>query len=274
MQFALLLEPEIVASPVITDLPQVPAGLTHTLSAALIAMHAAQTPDQHAAAVDAALNAAMPTVAGIAQIFAVSWPTADADAADLVQEALLELTAALAFAPRARDARLAAWLSTTLFDALHQLWAEECDSAMRVQQAQSAISEESERRWIESADATEAMDAAPNRDPEGALLDAVLDALTARQRTVLVLRRGGFSWRAVAWALGTSVRRAQRFGARALSAARVLAARQRAQALLQLASGSPVAEGGQPTLVTDGPLRTATSARRRRATKLPKARAA
>ena len=62
MQFLMPLEPVIVASPVITDLPQVSTGLTRTLSTALIAMHAATTPDQHAVAVDAALVAAVPMV--------------------------------------------------------------------------------------------------------------------------------------------------------------------------------------------------------------------
>jgi len=79
----LLLEPEIVASPVVTDLAHVPAGLTSTLSTALIAMHTADTPDQHAVAVDAALIAALPTVQRIAKIFAVSWPAEFVDAEDL-----------------------------------------------------------------------------------------------------------------------------------------------------------------------------------------------
>jgi hypothetical protein len=46
MQMELLLEPEIVASPVITDLSQVTTGLTRMLSTALTAMHTATTADR------------------------------------------------------------------------------------------------------------------------------------------------------------------------------------------------------------------------------------
>ncbi len=122
MQLELLISPpEVDSTPASRNIEEA-ADHIGTLACALVKMRRARTPDEHASAVDAALNAATPSIHRVARLYAASWPSEDVDVEELVQEALLEVAAALHFAPRATGHILAAWLSTLAFHALHDLW--------------------------------------------------------------------------------------------------------------------------------------------------------
>lgn len=92
------------------------------LSKSLTEMRRARTPDSHALAVDAALNAATPTLHRMAWLFAASWPGGDVDVDILVHEALLEVAASLDTAPQTGVDILTAWLSGLAFATLHVMW--------------------------------------------------------------------------------------------------------------------------------------------------------
>jgi len=235
MQTELLLQSEITSAPAVRNLPAIPSGLIDTLADALMRMRAARGCDDHAIAVDDALSAALPAVQHIAMIFASSWPTPVVDVDDLVQEALIELTASLAFAPRVRDQRLAAWLSALAFDVMHQLWetARVSELAMAVAHDTVAVVESSHATWAADNAVADFGDA---HDSEHETLDAVLRELSDAESLVLALRRDGHSWRMIARLVGTSPRGAQRRGARALAAARNVVHRPAGSSAIYLAA--------------------------------------
>ncbi len=95
---------------------------TSALAVRVAQVHAAQAPDEHAAAVDALLTAATPRVAQITQLFLPSWPEAHVELDDLVQEALLEVAASVDQAPCTSVGQTMAWLTDLVTRALHERW--------------------------------------------------------------------------------------------------------------------------------------------------------
>ncbi len=236
MQIELLLSTqEIDATP---DHAQLNIATAHAfaLGSALAEMRTATTPDAHAAAVDAALHAASPSLRRVASLFAASWPT-DIDVDDLLQEVLLEVTASLHLAPRGQTHVLAAWLSSLAFDTLHGLWEAARSDARR---GRSTARAWSETRAADDSD--EAVRVATNvgahdpqvsrHEPAMTMLYHVLEALAPSHAHIIALRRSGHSWRDIGGELGVSTRTAQRRGVRALAAARALASRFAAEATI------------------------------------------
>lgn len=89
---------------------------------AVVAAAEATDPTTHAAAVEVALRIATPRIQRIARCYAAAWPDRAITADDLTQDVLLDVVAALPFAPRASDAACGAWLSALAFDTVHAAW--------------------------------------------------------------------------------------------------------------------------------------------------------
>lgn len=120
----------LVVAPATTAHVRRSAGSTRsTLAERIARVQAATDADTHALAVDAILNAATPRVAEIAGLFAPAWPDADVEVSDLVQEAFLDIVAALHVAPCSSDSATAAWLSSLVTKTLHTRWRLAMDDA-------------------------------------------------------------------------------------------------------------------------------------------------
>lgn len=196
MQTELLLATPDTETPSINTAPCTSDDHVRALGTALDEMRKARAPGTHAAAVDAALNAATPAFHRVATLFAASWPTQDVDVDDLVQEVLLELAAALDFAPRGTTHGIAAWLSSLAFDTLHGLR----DAARR-----NARGEHSTTRFWLAEGTAEFLDLdvpnatsivghdmeMPRQDPPTTLLHHVLEALPLSHARIVALRRSG-----------------------------------------------------------------------------------
>lgn len=93
-----------------------------SLSRALTAVRAARSSDTHATAVERVVRIVTPRIQRIVACYAPAWPDRAVTVDDLTQEVLLEVIAAIHFAPRGSEARVNAWVSTLAFAVLHARW--------------------------------------------------------------------------------------------------------------------------------------------------------
>lgn len=190
------------------------------------AMSSASGADACGVLVDAALRLILPRAEQIAALGMASMPPGQVEVDELAQELLLEVAAALPFAPNTSATALMTWLSTTLLDALHEAWrsavqARRRDVLARRQAAEWALALDRDS-WDEG-DAVGDVPARPSDVGDGKRggdLALVLESLDVRQARLLSLRAAGHSWRAIAGVLRISARTAQRRHDRALVAAR------------------------------------------------------
>ena len=206
------------------------------LYAALTQFAAATSPDVAAAAMDHCLTLVQPLVERVARIYGASWPTPAVDVDDLVQEGMLELAAAMADAPITTGNTLLAFVSATIFAALHPLWkAAQADASherllrrQRMVDVDDTEMSDPSDAWTGDEEAMVEADQTPSPltlvgDVAVERLDRVLEALQPEESRVLCMRRDGYSWATVARLTGTSRRTVQRRYDAALSAARDVA---------------------------------------------------
>jgi len=193
------------------------------------ALHTATDADEYAVLVDAVLRLILPRAEQIAALGMASMPPGQVEVDDLAQELLLEVTAALPFAPNTSVVALMAWLSTTLLDALHGMWRSAVQARRRDAVARHLAAERA-AEWatdighaIPDSEAGEDEVVRPLNDIDSKRrrdLALVLGSLDVREARLLSLRAAGHSWRAIGRVLRISARTAQGAHDRALVAAR------------------------------------------------------
>jgi DNA-directed RNA polymerase specialized sigma24 family protein len=193
-----------------------------TLSDALSQLAATTDADTHAELTERIAAVLLPYAEAMAKLAAPSWPDAAWEAGDIAQELLMEVLAALPWAPvpaTPTGVRLfVSWLSTTCLAAL--------TDRLRAAKALARRAKAVERPTsgpvlvVESdEEGTLRLYAPGGAAPEDAL-PSVLARLTSAEAALLQARASGEPWPAIARRLRCSVRTAQRRYDQALTAAR------------------------------------------------------
>jgi hypothetical protein len=167
----------------------------------------------------------LPRAERLASLAYVAWPVDGVTIDDLTHDLVLEVLAALPFAPRPHTAGFDAWLSSTLLATVHRRYVAAKAEARAHADAMRELAGVSTAAWDDD-DGNEIPVPRPmTRRPQPArlTLQSVLAALNAEDARLLRWRAAGEPWECIARRLGVSPRTARRRHAAALEQARRIA---------------------------------------------------
>ena len=174
---------------------------------------------------EAVLQRVLPRAERTASLAYVAWPVDGVSIDDLTHDLVLEVLAALPFAPRPHTARFDAWLSSNLLATVHRRYVAAKEEARAQAEALLELAGVSTAAWDDD-DGNEIPVPRPmTRRPEPArrTLQSVLTTLDAEDARLLRWRATGEPWEHIARRLGASPRTARRRHAAALEQARRIA---------------------------------------------------
>ena len=173
---------------------------------------------------EAVLQRVLPRAERTASLAYVAWPVDGVSIDDLTHDLVLEVLAALPFAPRPHTARFDAWLSSNLLATVHRRYVAAKEEARAQAEALLELAGVSRAAWDDDAEEVAAATPVPPRPQSARLtLQSVLAALDAEDARLLRWRATGEPWEHIARRLGASPRTARRRHAAALEQARRIA---------------------------------------------------